>query len=643
MVGAEELIKKVKEYNPGADEALIRRAYEVAERVHRNERRASGEPFIIHPLAVADSLAEFRMDEASICAALLHDVVEDTEESLEKLREEFGEEIAMLVDGVTKITKLKSKSREEYQVESLRKMLFATARDIRIIIIKLLDKLHNMKTLDYLPREKQVRIAKEVMDIYAPIAYRLGIEKVRWQLEDLAFKYLEPEKFREIDEKIKRNKKAREEYVENVRQVLENALKENKIPSTVIGRIKHHYSIYRKMLRKERTFEEIFDVVALRIITDNVDNCYKVIGVIHNIWKPIPRRFKDYIAMPKVNLYQSLHDVVIGEGGTIIEIQIRTEEMDKIAENGIAAHWKYKGLETDKKFDKKLTWLKEIMDWQQEAPAKEFVESLEIDFFKNEIYTFTPKGDVIELPKGATPIDFAYAVHSSVGDRCAGAKVNGAFVSLRHELRTGDVIEIITSKTQRPNIGWLKIIKTAKARNKIKKYLYDEEKLPARGAKKIEREELPATKAQSLIMIEGVKPSKIKIAKCCNPLPGEDIVGYSDKTRGVIIHKANCDSIKKLKESQKKKVKTVWRSDFSSLVELKVEALDRVGLLADVLNTIAATGTNLDTANAKMLGKEMAECTFKVKIDDLDHLRNLIERIKKLKDVKKIHIGKLGI
>jgi len=642
MPTIESLIKKVKEYSPSVNEALIRKAYEVAEKAHRNERRASGEPFIIHPLSVAESLAEFKMDEASICAALLHDVVEDTPESIDRIKSEFGEEIAMLVDGVTKITTLKSKSREEYQTESLRKMLFATAKDIRVIIIKLLDKLHNMKTLEFLPKEKQLRISKEVMDVYAPIAYRLGIEKIKNQLEDLAFKYLEPEKFNEIEEKIKKNKRAREEQIENLRQFLENALKEHKIPCKVVGRLKNIYSIYKKMVRKERTFEEIFDVVALRVVTDTPDNCYKIIGIIHSMWKPIPRRFKDFIAMPKVNMYQSLHDVVIGEGGTIIEIQVRTEEMDKLAEEGIAAHWKYKGLETDKKFDKKLSWLKEIMDWQQDASAKEFVESLEIDFFKDEIYVFTPKGDVIELPKGSTPIDFAYSIHSGIGDHCIGAKVNCTFVSLRHELRTGDVVEIMTSKTQKPSVGWMKIVKTAKALSKIKKYLYEEEKIPARGTKKIEREELSVSGGQGILLIEGVKNPKIKLAKCCNPLPGQEIIGYADKVRGVVIHKADCGN-SKLKDTQKRKVKVHWRSEFSALIELKVEAIDRVGLLADILNTIASTSTNLETANAKMLGKDMSECTFKIKVEDLDHIRNLIERIKKLKDIKKIYIGKLGV
>lgn len=640
----EELIKKIKNYNPKSDTDLIRRAYEIAAEIHKNERRSSGEPYIVHPLEVASILADFKVDDASICAALLHDVVETSSASMKILKEEFGEEIVTLVDGLTKITELKSKGRDVYQSESIRKMLFATTKDIRVLIIKLADKLHNMRTLDYLPKEKQQRIAQEAMDVYAPLAYRLGIERIRSQIEDLAFKVLEPKEYKDIDEKIKRNKKARDEEMLKIKRFLERALSEGGIDAEVSGRIKTHYSIYKKMLRKNRTFEAIFDVIGLRVITKTTDDCYKVLGVVHNMWKPIPRRFKDFIAMPKVNMYQSLHDVVIGPEGTIVEIQIRTDEMDRFAEEGIAAHWQYKGMGTDRTFDKKLSWLKQIMEWQQETKTgKEFVESLEIDFFGDEIYVFTPKGDVIELPKSSTPLDFAYAIHSDLGDHCSGAKINGTFGNLRHELRTGDVIEIITSKTQKPSRGWLSIVKTAKAKNKIRKYLMEKGSIPlARGGRGTPAEEAEAATMKSIVVVEGQKNPKLKLSRCCDPLPGDNIVGYLTKSNTVSIHKKDCDKIGQLEEGREKKVKVKWKMDFSSVAELNVDARDRVGLLADVLNTISATGTNIERANVKVVGGDMAECSFILKFEDLEHMNDLIGRIKKVKDVKKIWIGKLG-
>ena len=641
MPDIKDIIRKVKSYIPDADISMIRKAYDMAEEIHRQEKRESGEPYINHPLEVASLVADFRMDVDSICAALLHDVVETETATVKKIENDFGKDVAVLVDGMTKITQLKSKGREIYQAESMRKMLMATAKDIRVIIIKLLDKLHNMRTLNYIPEEKQKRIAKEVMEIYAPLAHRLGIEKVKDELENLAFRYLDPAQYKEIEAKVKKSIKFREQEIARIKKILESRLKENDINCKVFGRIKSIFSIYHKMERKNRTFEEIFDVVALRVVVDDVDSCYKVLGVIHNLWTPIPRRFKDYVAMPKINLYRALHDVVIGPNGTIIEIQIRTREMDEIAEEGIAAHWKYKNVITDEEFDKKLSWLKQIMDWQQESgTAKEFIESLEIDFFKDEIYTFTPKGSIIELPKGATPLDFAYAVHSDLGDRCMGAKVNGTFASLRTELRTGDVIEILTSKSQRPVRGWLNIVRTSKARNKIRKFLQETKKIPIAAKKpagKIEQKE-----KAGIIIAKGVKNPAFKLAQCCIPNPGDSIVGFAAKTGMITVHKKDCSKLKEEKIT-KRKVKLEWRQDYSDFIEVKVEALDRIGLLADVLNTIASTGTNLQNANAKMLGGGMAECRFKVKIDDLEHIKDLIQRVNKLQGVKKIYVGSLGV
>jgi len=642
MITIEEILERVKKYNPNANLDMIRKAYETAKKVHENEKRASGEPYIIHPLAVAYYLTDFELDDKSICAALLHDVVESGY-SLELIRTNFDDEIASLVDGLTKMTELREKGRETYQVESIRKMLVATTKDLRIIIIKLLDKLHNMRTLQYLPPETQKRIAKEVMDIYAPIAYRLGIEKIKRELEDLAFKYLEPEKFKEIDEKIQKNKKTTIENVERLRTILEKELHKQGIDCRVVGRLKSHFSIYKKMIKKNRPFEEIFDVVALRVITKSVEDCYKVVGIIHSMWKPIPKHFKDYIAMPKSNFYQSLHDIVIGPEGTIVEIQIRTDEMDRIAEVGIAGHWKYKGIVTDEKFDRKLSWIRQLIDWQNEVKSgKELVELLEVDFFEDQIYVFTPKGKVIELPKGSTPIDFAYAIHSDIGNHAFGAKVNGTFTTLRQELRTGDVVEIITSKKQTPKPDWLKIVKTVKARERIRKYLQEHGKIPPKIKKSETREEADLRK-QTLISVSKIKNPTIKLALCCHPLPGDSIIGFASKTKKVTIHKTDCDQIKNLTKGPKRKVEAKWQNNFSSLVELKVEAVDRVGLFADILNTIAATGTNVERANAKAIGSEMAECSFRIRFEDLDHMRDLTDRIKRVKGVKKIYIGKLSI
>ncbi len=640
MTTIQDVLKKVREYNQNADFKLIEKAYEVAAEAHKNDKRASGEPYIEHPLNVAYILAEFQMDDESICAALLHDVIEDANYDVNYIKKAFGADVALLVDGVTKITELKAKSREEYQAESLRKMLFATAKDIRVLIIKLCDKLHNMRTLGYLPREKQIRIAKEVMDVYAPLAYRLGIDKIKSELEDLAFKILEPEKYSEIEEKIKKNQKEREEEVEIIKKIVKNALKDAHIEAAIHGRAKDIYSIWRKMQRKERNFDEIYDVIGMRIITKSVKDCYEVLGLIHGMWKPIPRRFKDYIAMPKTNMYQSLHTIAITESGQIVEIQIRTAEMDRIAEEGVAAHWEYKDVKTDdSKFDKKLSWLKQIMDWQKSTTSpQEFVESVEVDFFGNEIYVFTPKGDVIELPSGSTVIDLAYAVHSNLGDRCTGAKINGTFSSIRTELKTGDVVEILTSKNQKPSRNWMKIAKTNKAKQKIRKHLQESGKMPVRRYHPVEAESEEISK--NLIITEKYENPTIRLSKCCNPLPGEDIIGLKGKTNIITVHRQDCEALEKGRVVQKR-VKSKWKNDYVGTVEVILETVDRVGLFADVLNTIAATGTNVQGANAKIISPDLAECRFALAIDDLEHLKDLINRVKRVQGVKKVYLGKI--
>ena len=645
MTAAQELLEKIRAAKAGADLGLINRAYEFALEAHKDKRRASEEPFIVHPLEVAAILAEFGLDEATICAGLLHDVLEEGC-SREVLEAQFGPEISGLVDGVTKLTELKAKSREDYNAESLSKMLLASARDVRVIIIKLADKLHNMRTLSSLSDQKKARIAQEVLDIYAPLAHRLGIEKIKCELEDLAFKELKPEIYQELEAKVASRFRQRQEALEKAKAVLELSLSKAGLTFKVVGRVKHLYSIWRKMQRKGRTFEEIFDVLALKVIVNLVQDCYKAIGIVHNIWKPIPRRFKDYIAMPKPNMYQSLHTVVLSGSGEIIEVQVRTEEMEKIAEHGIAAHWKYKELASkDTKFDKKLNWLRQLIDWKTESgSAREFVESLQLDLFKEHIYTFTPRGDVLELVKGATPLDFAYAVHTEVGEHCAGAKVNGVLVSLRHELRTGDVVEILTSKSAKPNPGWLKIVKSAKARNKIRKALQAAGKLPSGMPKKVAPAKLPLlSQEKGIIVVTGIRPTELKLAGCCLPEPGSSIVGFATKSKVVTVHTRDCQMAKVAASGPKQKVTVAWREDYSDFVELKVEALDRVGLLADIANTIAAVNAKIEKAYVKVLGNEMAQCRFDTKIESLEHLKDLITRIKRIKDVKKVWIGKLGL
>ncbi len=651
----DEIIEVAKKKNANVNEELIRKAYLFAADAHKDEFRASGEPFIIHPIEAAYTIAELGMDAASICAALLHDVVEDTGKKLAEIEKEFGKDVALLVDGVTKISEIKPKSKDMAEAENIRKILLATTHDIRVIIIKMADKLHNMRTLSSLSEKRQFEIARETLDIYAPIAYRLGMEKIKAELEDLAFKYVYPETYKDLSEKINQKKGERESEIDHFRKMLDDKLKENKIEAKIKGRAKHLYSIWKKMIRKNRPFEEIYDVLALRVVTKDVKGCYDTLGIVHQLWKPIPGHIKDYIAMPKANMYQSLHTIVMAEEGTIIEIQIRDEEMDKIAEEGIAAHWAYKGAThkghpgqsgaatQSEKFDKKLSWLRQIQDWQtEEKDAKNFVDSVRVDLFQDEIYCFTPKGDVIELPKGATVLDFAYAVHTGIGDICTGGRVNGTFTSIRHILRTGDVIEIITAKNQHPTRSWLKIAKTSKARNKIRKYIQEMETIPV-GHMKEKHVEI-SEDVKSIIEIDGVKkPKMIKLAKCCTPLPGDPVLGFVSRTDIITVHKIDCKNIDKITAEVKKKVKINWRGDVSTKMQLKVEANDRVGLFADILNTISATGTNMSEAKAKMVNKELAQVTFYAEVDDIDHLKDLIERIKRIQSVKRVYIGRMGM
>ncbi|MFW5992226.1 MAG: RelA/SpoT family protein, partial [Halanaerobiaceae bacterium] len=492
-MGMDELVEKIKTYMKNPDIELIEKAYKFADDAHDDQKRVSGKPYINHPLGVANILAELELDIISIAASLLHDVVEDTEITSKEINEKFGEEIALLVDGVTKLTRLKFKTREEHQAESLRKMFIAMAEDIRVILIKLADRLHNMRTLGHLNEKKQIEKATETLEIYAPLAHRLGIQRLKWELEDLSFRFLDTDMYYELVKKVAANREEREKSIQEAIDILNNKLKKHQLESDIYGRPKHLYSIYQKMKRKEIDFNEIYDLTALRIIVNTVRECYEVLGMVHEIWKPIPGRFKDYIAMPKSNMYQSLHTTVIGPQGDPLEIQIRTPEMHRTAEYGIAAHWRYKeGKSRDESFDEKLSWLRQLLEWQKDLQEpREFMETLKIDLFEDEVFVFTPKGDVISLPRGATPVDFAYHIHTEVGHSCVGAKVNGKIKPLEYSLNNGDIVEIQTSKSSNgPSRDWLKIVKTSKARSKIKHWfkVQEREEIIDRGKDMIDKE-----------------------------------------------------------------------------------------------------------------------------------------------------------
>ncbi len=627
-----KLVKKVKSYNPKADIVLIVRAYDFARKFHGSSKRASGEPFIQHPLNAAYILAELKLDVSSIVAALLHDVVEDSDVSLDSVRKEFGGEVALLVDGVTNITKLRYENPDEENAENIRKMLLATTQDIRVIIIKLADKLHNMRTIKYLPAEKKLKISQDALNIYAPLAYRLGMASVKWELEDIAFKNLQPSTYQMFKEKFGKKRWQREIEVIKARRFLEKALSDGGIKAEVTGRPKHFYSIYKKMVRTNRSFDELHDLMALRVITDSVKDCYEAIGIIHSIWKPIPGEFNDHIAMPKSNMYQSLHTSVIGPEGQPVEVQIRTREMHRTAEEGIAAHWQYKGIYGDREFDKKLSWLRQILDWQRDSnDAEDFMDFLKVDFFEEEIYVFTPKGKIIQLPKGSTPLDFAYAVHSSIGDTCTGALVNGRIVPLRYELKNGEIVNILTSKNATPHRDWLKIVKTARAKDRIKHTLKEIDVIPVKVPTKIQAVE-GSVKG---LLVDVPFKYDVKLAKCCHPVPGDSIVGHQGRNRRIVVHKSDCSNVKRKLRSVRE---LSWNYDFNSELLLKVFASDRVGLFADILNTVAATGTNVRNAKAKMISSDLAECSFSFVPENTDHVKDIVGRVKRVQSVRKVFI-----
>ncbi len=730
MLRLNDILDRVAQYHPDPDLEIIKKAYVYSAKVHQGQIRKSGEPYLIHPLEVAGILAQLKLDEASIVTGLLHDTIEDTLATLEELTELFGAEVAQLVDGVTKLSQFSASanvSQEEKQAENFRKMIVAMARDIRVILVKLADRTHNMRTLEHMAPEKQQRISQETLDIYAPLANRLGISWVKQELEDLSFKYLRPTEFQDLFSKVELKKKASAQYVEDVKDILSRKMAENNLEVRVQGRFKHLYSIQGKMRVQGVDFEQIHDVIAFRLIMKSMPACYEALGLVHTLWKPVPGRFKDYIAIPKPNMYQSLHTTVIGPFGDRVEVQIRTEEMHKIAEEGIAAHWAYKeGKDGAKdgsgsgrplsKDDAKFAWLRQLMEWQQDLKdPKEFLETVKVDLFTDEVFVFTPKGDVKSLPRGATPVDFAYAIHSDIGAKCVGAKVNGKIVPLRYKLKNGDTLEVLTSANAHPSKDWLSFVKTSRAQARIRGYIkaqqrekslelgrelaerelkrfdlnlnkllkagdlkkaaealgyrLEDDLLVAIGYGKIAPSQvaaklLPADKlaekraengergsesapiqriteilkkvtgrSKTGVQINGIDDVLVRFGRCCNPVPGDKIVGFITRGRGVTVHTLDCE--KALATDPERRVDVSWdvRSDFKRPVTLRVLTADRPGLLADISQTFSKKGVNISQANCRATGDDRAVNTFEVTVSDLKQLNEVMQSIERISGV----------
>jgi GTP pyrophosphokinase len=712
----EELNENLKKVLPPEQLLQIDRAYEFAAVAHRGQQRNSGEDYIQHPLEVAKILAELEMDQPTIIAALLHDVLEDTSYTYADIEKEFGIEVALLVDGVTKLGRIEYKSKMEVQVENLRKMFLAMAKDIRVILIKLADRLHNMRTLKYHSLEKQKEISQETLEIFAPLANRLGIFRIKWELEDLAFRYLKPEEYYDLVEGIALKRREREAQINRVIKELKGRLDEIGIKADIAGRPKHFYSIYQKMLKQNKELSEIYDLTAVRVIVNSVNDCYGALGIVHTLWKPIPGRFKDYIAMPKPNMYQSLHSTLIGAQGEPFEIQIRTWEMHRTSEYGIAAHWKYKEgyKQGDINFEKKLAWLRQLSEWQHESrDAGEYMESLKIDLFADTVFVFTPRGDVVELPKGSCPVDFAYRVHTDVGHRCIGAKINSRIVPLDTKLNNGDILEILTAKQGNgPSRDWLSFVKTSLAKNRIRGWFKKEQREENinRGRESLEREVrklgldpavvlknenvLELAKANNLSSIEdlysvigdgaltanrvlarlreeiakeakekqqlaalqqgetksssfygksshgvrvkGVDNVLVRFSRCCNPLPGDEIMGYITRGHGVSIHRSDCENVNKnFREEQNRVVEVMWDEKTEAIypVDVQIFGEDRPRLAMDIMNVIADARTPILAINARVGKDKQASVQLSIEIRDLNHLNYIMQKIRRVKDV----------
>ncbi|OGC37049.1 hypothetical protein A3J90_08325 [candidate division WOR-1 bacterium RIFOXYC2_FULL_37_10] len=647
----EELKKNIEKYSSNADIGLVEKAYQFALEKHRNSKRLSGDSYITHPLAVAGILVELQQDIPTICAAFLHDTVEDSDATIDDIANLFSPDIAKLVKGVTKLGQLVYDSKEERQAENFRKMFISMGEDLRVIIIKLADRLHNMQTLKWLPKDKIYEISLETKDIFAPLAHRLGMWRLKWELEDLSFKYLEPEKYDYVQAKVAESRQAREAYIEKFIAKLKESFKSMNITGEVKGRPKHLYSIYRKMASQNLEFEQIYDLTAVRVILDSLKDCYAVLGLVHAQWKPIPGRFRDYIAVPKSNGYQSLHTTVIGDEGKPVEVQIRTVTMHRTSEYGIAAHWVYKESGTDKNFDKKMSWFRQMLETQTELKdAKDFMDSLKINLFIDEIFVFTPRGKVIQLPIDATPVDFAYHVHTEVGHRCTGAKVNGRIVALDCKLKSGDIVEIITGKVDAPSRGWINFVKTSGARAKIKSWLKkfkQEDNLIAEEVKTAKKEKteirLSVKRPRKRKIVHGVKVSglsgiMIKIARCCKPLPGDEIIGFVTQGKGVAIHRKDCSSLLRNKPDIAKLVNVEWdmAADIYYPMEIEIEAFDRVGVLKDILTQIAETKTNVSSASTKTKRGNIAFLRLMVDVKNVDQLQKVINAVRSVSDVYEV-------
>ena len=721
-VTIDDVLEKMKKNNKKSDLKLIRRAYDFAKEKHGDQLRKSGEPYIIHPVQVAYILANLELDDATICAALLHDVAEDTEVTIQDLAREFSPEIAEMVDGVTKLGNLKYTSAEEQQVENYRKMFLAMGKDIRVILIKLADRLHNMRTLKFLKRDRQLAIAKETQDLYAPLANRLGMYSLKWELEDLSFKYLNPDEYREIVEGIDKKREERLQFINQIVDQINEELKKQKIKAEITGRAKHLYSIYRKMQRDNKSLDQIYDLFALRILVDNVKDCYAALGVVHELYNPMPGRFKDYISVPKPNMYQSLHTTLIGPKGTPFEVQIRTYEMHRIAEFGIAAHWAYKEANKFKKTsvivqDDKLAWLRESLEWQKDMQdPQEFLNTLKTELFVDEVYVFTPKGQIKVLPSGATPIDFAYSIHAEIGHHMTGCKINSKMMPIITALKNGDIVEIITSdQSKGPSRDWLKFVKSSSAKNKIQSWFKKNQRAEniEKGRDLIEKEikrigipynklfkneyvqvaldrykfntvedmysavgfgAITASKViakmlevykkdnqdefieQTLenlinertkktrpsnvgIVVKGIDNCLVRLSKCCNPVPGDDIVGFVTRGRGVSVHRKDCVNVKDLISQEDRMIDVYWYNDSSSAYNVDIEILanDRNGLLADIIKQIASVKTRLIAVNSKLNRDKTVTTDVTVEVENLEDLNNILKALRKIDNVYEVN------